>query len=83
MKKVKRFALLTAVLVVTVLTLFTQFSPGVQAASSSPAGVWKTTSSMYDARSYHTATRLLNGLVLVAGGGDLTPTPSAELFKNG
>lgn len=82
MTKLKRFALLTIVLVVTTFTLGIQFSPAVQAAQSSGIGQWKITGSMHDARSYHTATLLKNGLVLVAGGWDGSQyTPNAELYN--
>lgn len=79
MKKMKRFALLSLGLVATVLALFTLASQDVQA--SSPIGSWKTTTSMYEARSFHTATLLRNGSVLVAGGWDgSTYLATAELY---
>ena len=49
-----------------------------------PAASWVTTASMGTARSFHTATLLPNGKVLVAGGAGgnaLTPLSSSELYE--
>ena len=47
------------------------------------SGTWSQTASLNTARDYHTATRLADGSVLVAGGfgGGITVLASAELFR--
>jgi len=45
------------------------------------SNTWTLTGSMTTARTGHTATLLLNGQVLVAGGGNTTILPSAELYN--
>jgi len=50
MTTIKRFAVLTLVLVVTALVLGTQFSPRVQAARSPSTGTWSLTGSLNVAR---------------------------------
>src|SRR4029077_8240155 len=44
------------------------------------SNTWTLTGSMTTTRTGHTATLLPNGQVLVAGGGDTTIFPSAELY---
>jgi hypothetical protein len=81
MTKAQRFVMMSIVLVVTMLALGSWFSPRVvQAARPSVTGTWTVTGSMNVTRNYHSATLLRNAMVLVAGGGDLGPTATAELF---
>src|SRR5437588_1514856 len=70
MTKIRRFAILIITLIAIILVMASQFSQKAQAAQTSLNGTWTITSSMTDARNYHTATLLKNGLVLVAGGWD-------------
>ena len=56
----------------------------VSRADPAVPGAWTFTASMHDAREYHTATLLLNGKVLVAGGSDINGAQlnSAELYDS-
>lgn len=63
------------------LTIFIVLALGLfQAPAIADSGVWKTTGSMATARNYHTATLLLDGRVLVAGGDSNIPTASCEIY---
>ena len=74
MRRSSRLArwILAAALAVTVLV----HVPGAEAIPNT----WSAAADMATARGYHTATRLLNGKVLVAGGDNGGPGASAELY---
>ena len=53
----------------------------IEVSANAETGTWSSVGSMATARSYHTATLLQNGKVLVVGGGDFrSPLASAELY---
>src|SRR6266853_3991058 len=76
---IRRFGAIRALVLVGLLGIGLIASSAVSALGSS--NTWTPTSSMITARTHHTATLLANGEVLVAGGGNTTILPSAELYN--
>ena len=76
---IRRFGAIRALVLVGLLGIGLIASTSVPAVGSS--NTWTPTGSMTTARTHHTATLLTNGEVLVAGGGNTTILPSAELYN--
>jgi hypothetical protein len=76
---IRRFGAIRALVLVGLLGIALIASTAVPAVGSS--NTWSPTGSMTNARTHRTATLLANGEVLVAGGGNTTILPGAELYK--